>query len=86
MDDQDNHVEKGLQKADNALSNLTNLLGKQLNLLERIHERISTPTDSRVVDEWKIVARVVDRLCLVLFFLIQCCGFIAIFCKIIAKT
>ena len=56
------------------------LLDRQLETLQSIDENISSAKNEPSVEEWKTLARVVDRLCLILFLLLQCTGMLVLMC------
>ena len=56
------------------------LLDRQLDMLESINDSVSNPRKDSLVEEWKALARVIDRMCLVLFALLQFCGILILLC------
>ena len=76
-----NNAKQPLQITDYEPPNkFVEILDRQLEELKNINERVAAERKEVSVDEWKSLARVVDRLCLLLFFLLQCCGMLTLMC------
>lgn len=76
-----NVTNKDLQVTDYEPPNkFADLLDKQLETLAGINDRVSNPRKDAVVEEWKTLARIVDRMCLILFSLFQFCGILILLC------
>ena len=68
-------VEQKLEITDYTPPNkFVDLLDRQLEALQTINNAVSKPGKDNSSEEWKRLARVIDRLCLILFFTLQLVG------------
>ena len=79
--DKETSLKTDLQVQDYEPTNkFADLLERQVETLESINDNVSNPRKDSHGEEWKALARVIDRLCLLLFSLLQFCGILILLC------